>query len=149
MYCKIDKKKTIELFKNLPKVSEKAHCGCEDCQLFTKQIQHASPQVLNFFKQLGVDPTKEAEVWRAIPNEDGFDTYSADYHFIGAIQGTDDLDWIQVEETSFGFANYISDLPSPMIPSTFSQPIVELAVRITMPHMRCNIEKLFLYTTRQ
>lgn len=33
---KIDKEKTIELFKDLPKVSEKAHCGCEDCQLFTK-----------------------------------------------------------------------------------------------------------------
>ncbi|WP_238600213.1 hypothetical protein [Lysinibacillus tabacifolii] len=46
-----------------------------------------------------------AEVWRAIPNKDGFDTYSADYHFIGAIQGTDDLDWIQVGEASFGLAN--------------------------------------------
>lgn len=87
------------------KVSEKAHCGCEDCQLFTKQILYASSQGLDFFKQLGVDPTKEAEVCRAIPNKDGFDTYSADYHFIGAIQGTDDLDWIQVGEASFGLAN--------------------------------------------
>lgn len=102
---KIDKEKTIELFKDLPKVSEKAHCGCEDCQLFAKQILYASPQGLDFFKQLEVDPTKEAEVWRAIPNKDGFDTYSADYRFIGAIQGTDDLDWIQVGEVSFGLAN--------------------------------------------
>ncbi|GEC81355.1 hypothetical protein [Lysinibacillus sphaericus] len=46
-----------------------------------------------------------AEVCRAIPNKDGFDRYSADYHFIGAIQGTDDLDWIQVGEASFGLAN--------------------------------------------
>ncbi|CAM5719566.1 hypothetical protein LSPH24S_02782 [Lysinibacillus sphaericus] len=74
-----------------------------------------------------------AEVCRAIPNKDGFDRYSADYHFIGAIQGTDDLDWIQVGEHLLDLQ--ISDFPSPMIPSTFSQPIVELAVRITMPHM--------------
>lgn len=49
---------------------------------------------MDFFKQFGVDPTKEAEVRRAIPNKDCFDTYSADYHFIGAIQNTDELDWI-------------------------------------------------------
>ncbi|WP_336637767.1 hypothetical protein [Lysinibacillus fusiformis] len=46
---------------------------------------------MGLFKQFGVDPTKEAEVWRAIPYKDGFDTYSADYHFIGAIQNTDEL----------------------------------------------------------
>lgn len=82
-----------------------------------------------------MDPTKKAEVWRAIPNKDGFDTYSEDYHLIGTIQGTDDLEWIQIGEVSFGLANHIDDLPSPMIPSTFSKPIVELAVRITMPHV--------------
>ncbi|AJK87495.1 MULTISPECIES: hypothetical protein [Lysinibacillus] len=133
---KIDREKTIKLYKELPKVSEKAHCGCEDCQLFAMQILNTSPDVLKFFEQFGVDPTKEAEVWRAIPNEDGFDTYTADYHFIGVIQGTDDLDWIQIGEASFGLANHDGDLPSPMIPSTFSKPIVELAVRITMPHVK-------------
>jgi len=77
---KVDKEKTLELYITLQKVSEKAHCGCEDCQLYAKQIQLTSPEILNFFKQFGVDPTKEAEVWRAIPNKDGYDTYSADYH---------------------------------------------------------------------
>lgn len=131
---KVDKEKNLDLYSALPKVSDKAHCGCEDCQLFAKQILHASPEVLNFFEQLGVDPTKEAEVWRAIPNKNGFDTYSADYHFIGSIQGTDELDWIQIGEASFGLTNDDRDLPSSMIPNTFSKPIVELAVRITMPH---------------
>lgn len=132
---KVDKEKTLELYITLPKVSEKAHCGCEDCQLYAKQIQLTSPEILNFFKQFGVDPTKEAEVWRAIPNKDGYDTYSADYHFIGFIEGTDDIDWIHIGEASFGLANHDEDLPSPMIPSTFSKPIVELAVRITMPNL--------------
>lgn len=60
---------------------------------------------MDLFKQFGVDPTKEAEVRRAIPNKDGFNTYSADYHFIGAIQNTDELDWIQIGEACNGLAN--------------------------------------------
>lgn len=130
----VDKEKTLALYSELPQVSDKAHCGCEDCQLFAKQILNSSPQILKFFEQFGINPTKEAEVWRAVPNVNGFDTYSADYHFIGFIEGTDDLDWIQIEEASFGLANHDGDLPSPMIPITFQKPIVELAVRITMPH---------------
>ncbi|MDM5350124.1 hypothetical protein QUF65_04410 [Lysinibacillus sphaericus] len=45
------------------------------------------------------------------------------------------MDPTKKAEVSFGLANHIDDLPSPMIPSTFSKPIVELAVRITMPHV--------------
>ncbi|KMY28275.1 hypothetical protein ACZ11_23875 [Lysinibacillus xylanilyticus] len=131
---RIDRRNNIDLYKGLPKVSEDAHCGCGDCQLFVQQIQNASQEVLNFFRQFGVDPTKEAEVWRFNPNKDGFDSYTADYHFIGAIQGTDEIDWIKIGEASFGLANYKGELLSPMIPSTFSKPLVELAVRITMPH---------------
>jgi len=41
---------------------------------------------------------------------------------------------IKIGEASFWLANYKGDLPSPMIPNTFSKPLVELAVRITMPH---------------
>lgn len=131
---KIDKERTINLYKDLPKVSEKEHCGCEDCQLYVKQVQFLSQEVLNFFQQFGVDPSKEAEVWRAIPNEDGLDTYTADYHFIGTIQGIEELDWIQIGEASFGLTNYKGDLPNPMVPNTFTKPLVELAVRVTMPH---------------
>ncbi|WP_324728247.1 hypothetical protein VO178_15575 [Lysinibacillus fusiformis] len=45
------------------------------------------------------------------------------------------LDWIQIGEASFGLANHYGHLPNPMIPNTFSKLIVELAVRITVPHI--------------
>ncbi|MCG7336729.1 hypothetical protein MHZ95_15790 [Sporosarcina sp. ACRSM] len=131
---KVDREKTIELYQKLPGIAESSHCGCMDCRLYVKQIGQASAKVLAFFHQFGIDPTKEAEVWRAISNENGFDTYTADYHFVGNIQGVDELEWIQIEEASFGLVNYTRELPSPMIPSAFSKPIVEMAVRITMPH---------------
>ena len=99
-----------------------------------KQIGQASANVLAFFQQFGIDPTKEAEVWRAISNENGFDTYTADYHFVGNIQGADELEWIQIGEASFGLVNYKCGMSSLVIPSAFSKPIVEMAVRITMPH---------------
>ena len=131
---KVDREKTIELYQKLPGIAESSHCGCADCQLYVKQIGQASAKVLAFFQQFGIDPTKEAEVWRAISNENGFDTYTADYHFVGNIQGADELEWIQIGEASFGLVNYKRGLSSLVIPDAFSQPIVEMAVRITMPH---------------
>ncbi len=44
-------------------------------EITLKQFVHASSKVLNFLQQFGIDPTKEAEVWRAVPNENGYDTY--------------------------------------------------------------------------
>ncbi|CAM5501277.1 putative protein OS=Lysinibacillus sphaericus OX=1421 GN=LYSIN_01409 PE=4 SV=1 [Lysinibacillus sphaericus] len=68
-------------------------------------VRIANFSLSKFYMQVHKFWISLAEVCRAIPNKDGFDRYSADYHFIGAIQGTDDLDWIQVGEASFGLAN--------------------------------------------
>ena len=129
---KVDVQKTKALYEPLPLISDKAHCGCEDCNYYTKAIVHASPAIQRFFEQFGIDPRKEAEVWKASENKDGSYYYVADYHFIGGIQGNKELDWIDVEEASFGLANHIKKLPSPMIPETFTTPIIELIVRINL-----------------
>ncbi|MEK4715924.1 hypothetical protein [Sporosarcina sp. FSL K6-5500] len=129
---KVDVQKTKDLYEPLPLISDKAHCGCEDCSYYTKTIVHSSPAIQRFFEQFGIDPRKEAEVWRANENKDGTYYYVADYHFIGEIQGIKELDWIDVEEASFGLTNRIENLPSPMIPETFTTPIIELIVRINL-----------------
>lgn len=136
---KVDREKNINLYKALPKVSEKSHCGCEDCQNYANHIVQASSEVLAFFKQFGVDPTKEAEVWKAASNLNGYDIYTADYYFVGEIQDTNELDWIQIAEASFGLTNYTGEIENPMIPSTFDKPLIELAVRIKIPHTELQI----------
>lgn len=128
----VDVQKTKELYKELPLVSEKAHCGCSDCAYYAKAIVHTSPVIQQFFEQFGVDPRKEAEVWRACENDDGTYYYVADYHFIGEIPKVRELDWIDVEGASFGLTNWTGNLPSPMIPETFTLPIIEIIVKINL-----------------
>lgn len=128
----IDKTLTKELYKELPLVSDRAHCGCSDCTYYEKAIVQITPAIQQFFEQFGIDARKEAEVWRAAENNDGTYYYVADYHFIGEVQATDELDWIDVDGASFGLTNYKGSLPSPMIPDTFTLPIVELIVRINL-----------------
>ncbi|MBO0603696.1 hypothetical protein I2483_18700 [Sporosarcina sp. E16_3] len=130
---KVDVKRTKELYEKLPFVSDKAHCGCTDCIYYAKAIVHTSLAIQHFFEQFGIDPSKEAEVWKACENDDGTYYYIADYHFMGEIQGALQLDWIDVEKASFGLTNYSGNLPSPMIPETFTPPIVEFVVKINLP----------------
>lgn len=84
----VDVQKTQELYKELPLVSEKEHCGCSDCAYYAKAIVHTTPAIQQFFEQFGIDPRKEAEVWRACENDDGTYYYVADYHFIMLSQKT-------------------------------------------------------------
>jgi hypothetical protein len=129
---KVDVQKTKALYEELPLISDKEHCGCPECVYYTKAIVHISPAIQQFFEQFGIDPRKEAEVWRACENDDGTYFYTADYHFIGEIQDGQILDWIDVEEASFGLTNRTGSLPSPMIPETFTPPIIEMAVKINL-----------------
>jgi len=127
---RVDVGKTKALYKALPLISDKEHCGCTECVYYANAIIHTSPAIQQFFERFGIDPRKEAEVWRACENDDGTYYYTADYHFIGEIQDVQFLDWIDVEEASFGLTNYTRNLPSAMIPETFTPPIIELAVKI-------------------
>lgn len=128
----VDVQKTKALYDDLPLISDKEHCGCSECVYYTKAITCTSEAIQQFFRHFGIDPRKEAEVWKACENDDGTHYYVADYHFIGEIQNVDELEWIDVDGASFGLTNHKGKLPSPMIPETFTTPIVEMIVRINL-----------------
>ena len=96
-----------------------------------QSFRHLQP-FNKFFEQFGIDPRKEAEVWRAYENDNGTYYYTADYHFIGEILDVPELDWIDIEKASFGLTNRTGNLPSPMIPETFTSPIIEMIVKINL-----------------
>ena len=127
----VNVERTKELYDALPLISDKEHCGCDDCTNYTKATDHFSSSVKQFFEQFGIDPRKEAEVSNAC-SEDGMNHYLVDYHFIGEIEDVKELDWINVDGVLFGLTNYDGQLPSPMIPNTFSKPIIELIVQIDL-----------------
>lgn len=129
---KADVEKTKALYEELPLISDKAHCGCSDCIYYKDAIIKTSTNIQKFFSQFGIDPRKEAEVWRVCRNDDGTYYYVADYHFIGEIVDAEQLEWVEIEGASFGLTNYRGNLPSTMIPETFTLPIVEMMVKINL-----------------
>lgn len=126
---KVDAQKTKALYESLPLVSEENHCGCVDCRYYAKAIMHTSPVIQHYFQQFGIDPRKEANVWKAGDFDDGTYLYIVDYRFIGEIVGTDQLDWIEIDEAKFSLSNHPA-LPSPTLLKTLIPPMIVLHVEI-------------------
>lgn len=123
----VDAVKTATWYDSLPSIANNAHCGCEDCCAYVEHIKHVSPELQAFFKTLGLDPTKEAEVWCANPDEL---YYVADYHVSGEIKTVSELDWFTIGEASIGITN-ITTLPSTMIPTSFTLPLLEIIIKLS------------------
>ena len=117
----VDKELTQTLYKELPLLSDKEHCGCSDCSNYVKACKSLDEQVRGFFEQFGVDPRKEGEIWHVFEDDDGF------YHFFGEIVGTCELDWIEVGNFKFGLTN--STNKSTLVLDSFPNPIIELSVQ--------------------
>lgn len=118
----VDAQKTKELYESLPLVSDKEHCGCDDCSFYAAVIIHISPAIQQFFQQFGVDPRKEGEIWKAAEYDDGTRLYIVDYRFIGKIEDADQLGLIEIDEAKFGLTNY----PGSLSPK-FVAPIIQLS----------------------
>ena len=122
----INKELTQTLYKELPLLSDKGHCGCSDCRNYVKACETLDEQV-RIFDQFGVDPRREGEIWHVYENDDGVHYYDGFYHFVGEIVGIDELDWIGVGNFKFGLTNASKD--SALVPDSFLNPIIELSIK--------------------
>ncbi|HEX6991391.1 MAG TPA: hypothetical protein VF151_05890 [Gemmatimonadales bacterium] len=61
-------------------------CGCADCRNFaaTRDVAYPAP-VRAILEQLGVDPTREAEIWRYNREADGWHRYGGFFHIVGRV----------------------------------------------------------------
>jgi hypothetical protein len=81
-------------------------------------------QALTIFDQLGIDRSKESEIWHTHRDESGLHHYGGFFHFVGAIDsgkdamqmvkghGTYDLEPIG-DEFEFGFTSHTALVPEP------------------------------------
>lgn len=130
---RVDVQRTKELYEPLPLVSEEAHCGCMDCCYYVEAVTRTSSAILEFFQQFGVDPRKEASVWKAAEFDDGAYLYIVDYRFVGKIEDAEQLGWIEIDNAKFSLTNY-PILPAPNILKSVIPPIIELQVEIMFSH---------------
>lgn len=92
-------------------------------------IMNTSPAILKFFQKFGIDPRKEANVWKACEYDDSTFFYIVDYHMIGEIEDIDQVGWLKIDEAKFSLTDY-PVLPSPMLLKTVIPPMIELQVEI-------------------
>ncbi|WP_155590793.1 hypothetical protein [Lysinibacillus cavernae] len=103
---------TKELYAPLPLISDKEHCGCEDCSYYVKGIVHTSPAIQQFFQQFGIDPRKQGEIWKAADYSDGTRLYIVEYYFVGKVEDTEQIGWIEMENAKFALTNVSESLPN-------------------------------------
>jgi hypothetical protein len=96
-------------------------CGCAYCRNFILARPHVIPsEAFALFERLGVDVSKEAEVYQTHPLRLGLHAYGGWLHFVGAIeQGADALTPSGVIELeplgptfSLGFTNRLALVPA-------------------------------------
>ena len=93
-------------------------CNCEDCRNYVLNIDKAFPlEILSLFEQMGIDYTKEAEVYSIGKPESGLLLYNGWLHFIGHMKGLDvfnnpnNISWdlTTISDTfKIGFTKHIS-----------------------------------------
>ena len=118
-------------------------CGCRDCQNFVvARSQVYPPMVLALFRQLGIDPQHEAEIYHMGRLGPGKHLYGGWFHFVGAITAEGDaigqFDMEQGEDVPFRmfFAN-----SRQLSPDSFAdQPVVQLEFVAHVPWLLGNPE---------
>jgi hypothetical protein len=66
-------------------------CGCAPCRNFAAaRAQIYPPEVLALFAELGIDSTREAEIYHVARITPGRHSYGGWFHFVGALQSGND-----------------------------------------------------------
>jgi hypothetical protein len=100
------------------------NCDCDGCRNFRIARSHVFPEkFLQLLDQLGIDPFKDAEVYRNGRLEPGRHDYGGWYHFIGTLDKTGDFPVVQLGDT---FTARMRHASSPRLASLKDTPVVQL-----------------------
>ncbi|MCM1523753.1 MAG: hypothetical protein NC120_04770 [Ruminococcus sp.] len=97
--CKIeiDREKTAEFYRTAPVLSE--NCQCAYCRNYEKAADILSDAIQDFFKSVGVDIKKPAEVYHNCKTGDNAADYGGFYHLCGRILKGEDI-WKRISDPS-------------------------------------------------
>jgi hypothetical protein len=85
-------------------------CGCLDCRNFAAARDRAYPaEVLTLLDRLGINPSREAEVYFTGETESGLRLYGVWFHFVGSVVRGSDTDSALVLELGEHFKMYFTN----------------------------------------
>ncbi len=121
-----DRAATIEAYRQAS-AGGSTTCTCNGCRNFTAARGRAFPsEFLQLLSDLGIDPTKDAEVYHEAKHKPGFHFYGGWFHYIGSLEVAGDFAPVNFGN---GFISYMSMAHAPRLDSFDDLEVVQLEFR--------------------
>lgn len=138
----VDVEKTANFYQNNAIPTSK-QCSCNGCQNYDKAILQASPAILQFLRDLGIDAQRPGEVFGVTGEVDPNQTYwySGWYHIVGTLLGRPEGIKEETQKNcyqpdpDFDFRVWFTDDRHCMgwIEKEFPEPILEMSISTHLP----------------
>ena len=118
-----DRAATVAAYQRTP-AGGSGTCRCNGCRNFAAaRIRALPPRFLELLDALGIDASKDAEVFHCARHRPGFHYYGGWYHFVGHL--TVDGDFAAVDFGN-GFTASLCKATAPRLKSLEGLPVVQL-----------------------
>ena len=108
-------------------VGDAVRCGCSGCRNFVAVRNQVLPQgFVDLLEDLGIDSTKEGEVYTEGAAGPGAHFYGGWYHFVGTLDVTGDFPPV---EYAGGFISYMCNKSTPCLPELEGLSLIQLEFR--------------------
>jgi len=99
-------------------------CDCAGCRNFVAARDRVFPEeFLLFLDSLGIDPTKDGEVYHVARRTPGFHYYGGWYHFVGVLELTGDFPPV---DFGGGFSSHMCLASAPRLDALQGLKVVQL-----------------------
>lgn len=120
---RVDRPATLEAYARQI-VGGGAACTCNGCRNFVAARDEIFPaRFVEFLNTLGIDPTKDAEVYHTARIAPGRHHYGGWYHFIGTLDTTGDFAPV---DFGHGFTAWLCTSSAPRISTLSDRPVVQV-----------------------
>src|SRR5262245_48709161 len=99
-------------------------CDCAGCRNFVAAGSSVFPTAfVQFLESLGIDPSKDGEVYHLGPQSPGRHVYGGWFHFVGSLDVTGDFAAVQFGD---GFSSHRCHATAPRIETLEGKQVVQL-----------------------
>jgi hypothetical protein len=134
----VDVDRTRKFYEEFYKITEE--CNCTYCLNYDMACPSYSDEIKQLFDELGIIPTKEAEVYHLHEIEPGKHLYGGFYHLVGIIlEGKDCSQFVFERNRNQEFVNLTDDFKygfsndNALVNEDFPKPIIQLEFEAIIP----------------
>lgn len=122
----VDRNATVEAYARVAQ-GDAVRCGCNGCRNFIAARPQVFPaEFVVLLESLGIDPTKEGEVYAEGRKSPGSHYYGGWFHFVGNLEVTGDFPFVPFPN---GLLVSLGKKSAPSLPELEGMPLIQLEFR--------------------